>query len=213
METLLEISGYVCGQQMDHTWFPAGWPLPVCQRCTGLYVGAALALALLLGFRPRLAGWFLWVHGLFLLGMAPFGLHWIKHGPVVRTLTGLLFGAAIVAFLAPWPIEVLHDLLEARRLRIAPANPGLAWPSTTSSGLHDRSRTRCYWLVLGLAAAGLPLLCQSNSPSAAGLAIVGIVAGGLSFVGLLILNALALARWLGRLARQFIHRRLGTISA
>jgi len=206
METLLNLFSHVCGQQIDHTWLPGGIPLPVCQRCTGLYIGAALALGLLLGFRPRLTGWFLGVHGLFLVGMAPFGLHWIDHGPAVRAITGLGFGAAVVVFLALWPLEFFHTRFQPRRTRIPSAAEGMASPGTVGSGRRHRPGARRYLIALSVAAAVLPLVCQSDRSSAAYLIMVGIVAGALSFACLLLLNALALAWWLGRTARRLTDR-------
>jgi len=99
MEWLAAVFSLVCGQNPTHTWAPAGVILPCCQRCTGLYTGAALAVLLQLLLQPRLTDRFLQLHGLFLLQMVPFGFHWLPQGPLVRTLTGLLFGFGVVAFL------------------------------------------------------------------------------------------------------------------
>ena len=87
----------VCGQ--EHVWSLAGEPLPFCQRCTGLYVGGALAVVLLLLFRPRPTPNVLWAHGLLLLLMIPFGFNWIEQGPTVRMLTGQLFALGLVDYL------------------------------------------------------------------------------------------------------------------
>jgi uncharacterized membrane protein len=87
----------VCGR--EHVWTLAGEPLPFCQRCTGLYVGGALAVLLLLLLRPRPTPNVLWVHGLLLLLMVPFGFNWIEQGPTVRMLTGQLFALGLVYFL------------------------------------------------------------------------------------------------------------------
>src|ERR1017187_5433555 len=89
----------VCGQYPGHTWAPGGILLPCCQRCTGLYVGAGAAALLHLWLRPKLSGRFLEIHGAFLVVMVPFGFHWVAQGPVLRTLTGVLFGFGIVTFL------------------------------------------------------------------------------------------------------------------
>ncbi len=51
------------------------------------------------GCGPRLTGRFLEMHGAFLLLMVPFGFHWVAQGPVLRTLTGVLFGFGVVTFL------------------------------------------------------------------------------------------------------------------
>lgn len=89
----------VCGQNPEHTWTPGGIPLPFCQRCTGLYVGILAATWLHLVLRPRLTGRFLWAHGSLLVVMAPFGFHWVAHGPGVRSITGVLFGFGVATFL------------------------------------------------------------------------------------------------------------------
>ncbi len=114
---MIEILGHwfaaVCGQNPGHTWAPGGILLPCCQRCAGLYVGAGLAALLHLGLRPRLSGWFLQIHGAFLLTMVPFGFHWVAQGPVLRSLTGVLFGFGIVTFL--WlPLSQMIDRSEVR---------------------------------------------------------------------------------------------------
>jgi uncharacterized membrane protein len=98
-ESLRHLFAAVCGQNPDHTWAPGGLLLPCCQRCTGLYVGALVALTLHLWLRPRMSGRFLQVHGLCLLQMLPFGFHWLPQGPALRTVTGLFFGYGVVTFL------------------------------------------------------------------------------------------------------------------
>ena len=52
-----------------------------------------------LWLRPKLSGRFLEMHGAFLVVMVPFGFHWVAQGPVLRTLTGVLFGFGVVTFL------------------------------------------------------------------------------------------------------------------
>jgi len=99
LEILTHWFAAVCGQDPGHTWAPGGILLPCCQRCTGLYVGAGVAALLHLWLRPRLTSRFLEMHGAFLLLMIPFGFHWLPQGPALRTLTGVLFGFGVVAFL------------------------------------------------------------------------------------------------------------------
>lgn len=48
MELLHTVFRHVCGQPPDRTWHLDSLLLPVCQRCTGLYIGAALAVVFLL---------------------------------------------------------------------------------------------------------------------------------------------------------------------
>ena len=98
LELLHHLFAEVCGQNPAHTWAPGGLPLPCCQRCTGLYVGALAGTALHLWLKPRLTSGFLWIHGAFLLQMIPFGFHWLPQGPLLRTITGVLFGLGLVSF-------------------------------------------------------------------------------------------------------------------
>ncbi len=96
---LRDLFAFVCSQTLDRSWAPGGVLLPFDQRCTGLYVGAAIAvvLHLLLRFRPSVP--LLWLHGLFLLQMVPLGFHLIPHGPVLRTLSGQLFSFGVIGYL------------------------------------------------------------------------------------------------------------------
>jgi uncharacterized membrane protein len=98
-DLLQHIFAVVCGQNLAHTWTPGGLALPCCQRCTGLYTGAFAAAVLQLWLKPSQTSRFLWIHGVFLLVMIPFGFHWLPQGPLIRTLTGSLFGFGLTSFL------------------------------------------------------------------------------------------------------------------
>jgi hypothetical protein len=157
--------------------------LPCCQRCTGLYVGAGVAALLHLWLRPKLSGRFLEIHGTFLLAMAPFGFHWAPDGPVLRTLTGVLFGFAVVTFL--W-------------LPLSPrAGEG------ASRSLHKRSCAGSYFLVLGATLILLPAVARLGGTVAA------CALSGLVFLGALALIALGLGNLsLGLLGALWLRRRL-----
>lgn len=99
LEVLTHLFAAVCGQNPEHTWSPGGLLLPCCQRCAGFYAGACVAALVHWWLRPKPTGRFLEVHGAFLLVMLPLGFHWLPHGPVLRTLSGVLFGFGVVAFL------------------------------------------------------------------------------------------------------------------
>jgi len=101
MEYLAEVFGLVCSR--EHCWAPGGEVLPFCQRCTGLYVGAAVAVVLYALFRPRPTSLSLWIHGLLLLVMVPFGYHLVPQNGVLRTLTGQLFAVGLVCYLSLLP--------------------------------------------------------------------------------------------------------------
>ena len=98
---LLPIFSAVCGENPQHIWSPGGQPLPCCQRCTGLYVAALVATALHLWFRPRISKGFLQIHAFFLLQLGLFLFPWLPSSPVLRALSGSLFGFGVVAFLGP----------------------------------------------------------------------------------------------------------------
>ena len=102
MDALLgPLFALVCGRDPQHLWAPDGTVLPCCQRCTGLYAGAAAAFVLLAVLRPRASARFLWVHGAFLLAMAPQGFHLVYQNELLRVVSGTLFAFGLVAFLMP----------------------------------------------------------------------------------------------------------------
>jgi uncharacterized membrane protein len=124
LEILHHLFGAVCGQNPVHTWAPGGLLLPCCQRCLGLYAGAGIAALLHLWLRPPLTGRFLEVHGGFLLLMAPFGFHWLPQGPVLRTVTGLLFGFGLFAFL--W-LPISRRFADGAPFRARPSRPNASY--------------------------------------------------------------------------------------
>jgi uncharacterized membrane protein len=102
MDAFLEpVFSLVCGRDVLHSWAPDGTLLPFCQRCTGLYAGAAAAFVLLVVCRVRATARFFWVHGAFLLAMAPQGFHLVYQNELLRVVSGTLFGFGLVAFLMP----------------------------------------------------------------------------------------------------------------
>jgi uncharacterized membrane protein len=132
LEILNHLFAAVCGQNPDHTWAPGGILLPCCQRCLGLYAGAAVAIAMHWWLRPRLTTRFLEVHGAFLLLMAPFGFHWVPQGPALRTITGMLFGFGVVTYLWLPVNRVFHR----RRARM---EDGVWQRRLPSAGAQSRS--------------------------------------------------------------------------
>ena len=155
MNLLGELLSYVCGQQ--HCWVLGGVKLPVCQRCTGLYVGAFCGLILVLLFRPRPRATLYWIHGLCMLLMLPFGFHLVQHGGLTRTLTGALFGFGLVYYLA--------------------LNPLTRWRAWA----QDSSRlTALYFLLLSMALSALLLAVNTGQILAAwiltGFAVMGLLA-------------------------------------
>lgn len=102
MPSLQAIFDHLCGQA--HAWAPGGVALPFCTRCTGLYVGGLLAVLSCAWLRPAPGPRLLWLHGLLLLQIVPFGYHWLPQGAAASTLTGQLFACGLVYYLALLPL-------------------------------------------------------------------------------------------------------------
>jgi uncharacterized membrane protein len=100
--SLHELFAHVCGQA--RAWAPGGVALPFCTRCTGLYVGGLLAALTCAWLRPAPGPRLLWLHGLLLLQIVPFGYHWLPQGAAASTLTGQLFACGLVYYLALVPL-------------------------------------------------------------------------------------------------------------
>jgi uncharacterized membrane protein len=105
MTWLTTIFSVVCGQV--HCWAPGGVMMPVCERCLGLYLGALWSLLLVSTVRPFPSRALLWLHGLAMLAMIPFGYHLVPQGPVIRTVTGFVFGLGMVYYLSLAPGEIV----------------------------------------------------------------------------------------------------------
>lgn len=110
--TVYETFSHVCHQTPERSFYVAGYPLAVCARCTGLYVGFAAAVA----FYPVMTSlkrtdtperkWlFIAVAPLaidFALGF--FGVWENTH--LSRSLTGALLGAVSVVFILPGLVQL-----------------------------------------------------------------------------------------------------------
>lgn len=99
---LADVFAHLCGQ--GRCFVIDGEPLPVCQRCLGLYAGASVAaiwLAATGALRVSLPGRpVVLLHSLMLLVAMAGGLHWIDAGPRWRLLCGLWTGHVAVLWLA-----------------------------------------------------------------------------------------------------------------
>ena len=120
-EILNQAFSWVCGQNPAHTWTCGGMALPCCQRCTGLYLGALAAFILQSRLRPSMNRDFLWIHGLFLILMVPFGFHWLPQGPLLRSWTGVLFGFGVITMLRVSEVRETACLENAGSRRTHPA--------------------------------------------------------------------------------------------
>ena len=101
MEWLTWAFGHVCGQGRCFT--VGGSVLPVCQRCLGLYLGAALTAGWLIGtglWRRGLPGRRIFpLHTGILLAAMIGGMHVIDFGPTWRVLCGLWTGHVIIVWM------------------------------------------------------------------------------------------------------------------
>jgi uncharacterized membrane protein len=159
------VFGLVCGQEPTHTWSPGGVLLPFCQRCTGFYAGAAVALVLHLALRIRPGARFLQVHGAFLLLMIPLGYHWVPQGALVRTLSGVLYGTGVVSFLWLFPGPRLGGsrAIEGRRAGLYASGVVAALAVVPASGAWGGRPAWLFLVVLGSAGlANLAALAVAN---------------------------------------------------
>ncbi|HEU5401218.1 MAG TPA: DUF2085 domain-containing protein [Terriglobales bacterium] len=103
MDFLSHLFSHFCGQV--NCWHAAGVTSVACQRCTGLYIGTLFSAALFFIFRPRPNSLSLWLHGLAMLVIVPFGYHLVRHGGAVRAITGQLFGYGMAYYLLLIPAD------------------------------------------------------------------------------------------------------------
>jgi len=100
----------VCHQFPDHSYHIAGIPLPLCARCTGLYLGALLTMIFHAWRHPRAMGvprpWILFALVLFFFAWAGDGVnsfaatfsrlpHLYPPQNILRLITGTLMGITI----------------------------------------------------------------------------------------------------------------------
>lgn len=177
MTWLTDIFSLVCGQ--IHCWAPGGVQMPVCERCLGLYLGAVWSLVLVLAVRAHPTRALLWLHGLAMLAMIPFGYHLVPHGPAMRTVTGFVFGLGMVYYLTLAPGETL------RLERLA------------------KSRAAIPYVVVALAPLPLVLVSVQYGPLLAGSVLAVLAVAGLAVTALLALaNGVSLCRTLVATARK-----------
>ncbi len=170
MDFLRHLFSFVCGQV--NCWTAGSLTSAACQRCTGLYVGALIAAVLFGIFRPRPTSLSLWLHGLMMLAMAPFGYHLVAHGAIIRAVTGQVFGYGMMYYLLLVPAD-RFDLW----------NRFVPYPSRALSS--GRGWGSCSYFFALLAAL---LIVVPAARSGSSLAI--IILSWLAFVGLLKVVAL-----------------------
>ena len=105
MNVLSYIFSFVCNQDALRSFVITGHLLPVCQRCTGVYMGMGISFIYLLlsrhyrrGLPPRSIAY---VNIACLLAMPIFGFHLLDPNPAWRLWSGLIYGNAMVFLLLP----------------------------------------------------------------------------------------------------------------
>ncbi|MCL4395777.1 MAG: DUF2085 domain-containing protein [Chloroflexi bacterium] len=104
------LGGAVCDQLPTHSYYFDGVVLPLCARCTGLYLGAVMTLGFLNWRHPRAAGlprpWIMIAMVLFffawagdgvnsLFSVIPIAPHLYTPENILRLITGTLMGVTI----------------------------------------------------------------------------------------------------------------------
>ena len=167
------VFGFFCHQDPVRSFTPNGTALAICARCTGVYVGFALALPMLTVVR-RLGGrGVMWLHGILVMQVMVFGFHLVPHGPMVRTLSGQMFAVGVVYFLGR----------TVGRGQSSPGKPTGRW-------------LKVYLLGTAAAVAGLQLLVHLEW--AWGAEVVNVLA----LIGLGIFGGLAAALPAGLIVRR-----------
>jgi uncharacterized membrane protein len=157
LDRLHYLDGGICGQIPTHTFTLGDQKLPLCVRCTGMYLGFSLGVLILFlrgrhhaqGLpRPALALTLL--SGIAFMGVDGFNSlftdlnipHLYQPNNILRLITGLLTGIAMAAFLMP----SLNAILWKQR------DPRLSVHSFKELGLQ----------ILGLVFIGLVALSQAS---------------------------------------------------
>jgi uncharacterized membrane protein len=149
MDLLTHIFGHLCGQ--SRCLVIDGTSLPVCQRCTGLYIGALLTAAWLLTTQIRRRGVppasVAWGYGAALIAALFGGIHVLDFGPRWRLLCGLWTGHVVLVWLFTGATQLWawsrgrssESLVWTRRETLAAwvalaalAAVALAWPAPLS---------------------------------------------------------------------------------
>ena len=95
----------ICHQSPERCWAPGGIAMPICQRCTGVYVGVLLAVITIIFVRCPVNRKLLVLHALLALQAIPFGLHLVPETAGIRLLSGQLLGVGIVYLLTAGLVE------------------------------------------------------------------------------------------------------------
>ena len=95
-DALRPLCGFICHQRPERSFFLGGSQLPVCARCTGLYVGAAVAAPLALVIATRLSA--RGARAALAMAALPTALTWTLE------FTGIAAFSNVVRFVAALPL-------------------------------------------------------------------------------------------------------------
>ena len=103
MDIIRYIFSFLCSQDVSRSFDISGHFLPVCQRCTGLYLGMGISVVYLLVSRHYRKGFWsrriTYLNIACLLAMPVFGFHLLDPGSGWRLWSGLVYGNALVFLL------------------------------------------------------------------------------------------------------------------
>jgi uncharacterized membrane protein len=187
--------GWVCGQFPAHTWSPGGESLPLCQRCTGVYIGALVAALQHLAWRPTPTPGWLWLNGAFLLFIIPSGFYWIPQNPELRCASGVLFGFGLVAYL--W-LTRPEKSSRSSRVNKAQTKTGSGTPATNMTAPPHGGGYKLYACTLLATLVFTPVFAENGNAGAARLLASVCLAGALVLAALAMLNIFFGLRWLSR---------------
>ncbi|MER3429355.1 MAG: hypothetical protein C4334_14940 [Pyrinomonas sp.] len=122
-ESLRHAFSVVCHQRPERSFYLWGYPLAVCARCTGIYLGAfcgALIYPLLRSLRDRTSPARRWL----ILSAVPLALDWglgfshvLENSSFSRCATGLLFGFALAFYVVPGLLDLRFTMETIRQMR------------------------------------------------------------------------------------------------
>lgn len=134
---LFPLGGFICHQRPERSFFIAGHQLPVCARCTGLYVGAALAAPFAVALAASMAS----VRARVVLGLAalPTVTTWTLEFAGVMPFSNVArFAAALpLGFAAAW---LVIGVLRERPSAVGPRTSDLGHRPSISFASTARSR-------------------------------------------------------------------------
>ena len=113
MNALSTLFSFLCHQNATRSFGINGLLLPLCQRCTGVYVGMGISFIWLFAYRYYKKGLLprgvIYVNIASLVIMQVFGFHLLDPGPEWRLWSGLIFGNAVAFLILPGSSLVCNE--------------------------------------------------------------------------------------------------------